>query len=609
MKKPNRGTLLKEGRAARERAMRRAGSARISNPAWYPEIQAFMDRGWGHEWISEATLLSDRQIRRILQFGRSRVVRSLEMPVEAKLLPVFEAMRQLTPEAFEAFFICFSGLDYLPAHAKEWVRLFIEHRDLMLNVPPGHAKTTIMAIWLVVWLLIMDRNNQIMVVSKTGDAAKDICRSIADILSYPEITAAFGRYVPSAVDDEPWKPEQGRLMVLGRTKKGKPGDLSVLARGMDQQILSFRPTVVICDDITDEEIALSPAEHVKEMRKFRGDILTRVEDATATSVSGRALVIGQRVSEGDIYGELQEVTWTHGPMAGEPLWHVIEMQALPGGWESGEALWPQKWTIEELSRKHAELGDDLFETRYQQRPVAGSAARFRDEWINACKKDRPGNLHVAGKQWIRAASLDPSPTEFNAGIVADVSYDGAEWRCEIVAVDEWRGGVRDTQSKIEGWIANHRITHLVIEDSAVSKLLLDSDWFHELEGRLTLVKHKTQYNKNDAVHGVEAMAVDFEYKRIGLPWGDAEGQRMSGILIKQLRAWGRSRVFDAVMALWFLKFNRKKFRRKSMGTGTIPRGGARPRLNAAGRSMAAAEERSHDKRRLGETRVLELTGV
>jgi hypothetical protein len=582
--------------------MQRAGSARIPNIAWYPELRAFEDEGWSREWIAEAVRLSPRQVRRVFAEGQARNVAAWEIPIKQFVKPEDLALLEWTPEAFAAFFSRFSGYS-LPPHALEWISLFIAHPNLILHVPPNHSKTTIMAIWLTVWLICRDRNTQVLIVSQTLDLAQNTARSIAQILTDPDITQAFGRFVPTPADEEPWKVEQGKLMVLGRTKKAKPGDLTVMSRGMGQSVLGFRADVVIGDDITNAEIALSPTEHAKELAKFKGEILTRIDTENSLDAAGRALIIGQRVAFNDLYADLHELRYTYGEKAGQLLWHVEVQKALPEGWE-GPALWESWMPKSRLARLHAELGTALFDTMYQQEPVAEGDLVFRPEWIDGCRSDRPGGVGYNGPYpKVRTASVDPSPSMFNAAVIADVvTLPGGDIQYVLLAIEEWQGGTRQFRERITRWMSEYRITHLIVEESSFFKWIADDEWFQELQEYLTIVRHRTQQNKNDQAVGVDSLAADFEFRRISLPCGDETGRKMTGILTRQLKVYPFTKVFDAIMALWFLKWNRKKLKHKKRRSGIIPGHGA-GRPNAAGRKMLADREA---KRRLGKTSVMEL---
>lgn len=591
--------MLKEGQATRRRAQERQGTGRPGFMAWYPELEAFRERGWKTQWIADAVGLSERQVRRILFQGRHVVSELRNLPIEQQRTQATERMMEFTPGAFEEFFNTFSGKK-LPRHAKEWVKDFIENRNLVLNVPPRHAKTTIMAIWLTCWLIARNRNEQILIVSKTDTFAQNISRSIAYILEANELLIhTFGRFAPQQQGDTVWAPGRGMLMVVGRSKQSKPGDLSVQSRGMNQQILGMEATVVICDDITDPQVARSPAQRDEESRKFRNDILTRIEPESVGGASGRALVIGQRVDMEDIYGELKDQTWPMGPKKGQSLWTVIEMPAVLdwAGMENEDPsclLWPERFGWQEVFIEYARFGDVAFETMFQQRPRPGGSVAIKPEWIERCKDPDRGvgmGLQTDDPNVLiptaRVLSIDPSPTEWNAAIVADVARIEGDWACFPVHIRRWKGRGPEFEQNLEEMLDRFKVDYLIVESSTFFRWITDSVWFETLRKRVKIIEHHTGVNKNDMELGADSLAVDFEMGRIRLPWGSPEARDQSQLLITEALNWPLSKTYDVFMALWFIKWNRKKLRPKNPNALRNTFFGKKVEPNASGRKMLA----------------------
>lgn len=590
------------GRAARARAQERQGSGRLSVEAWYPELEAFRERGWNIPWIAEAVGLSDRQVRRLLKEGRRRAADLRELPVERDVAREDRDLLELTADAFEGFFNRFSGKK-LPDHMRRWTQEFLAHRNLVLNVPPRHAKTT-WVIWLVVWLLVRNRNEQILIVSKTQTHAENIARSIEMILSFNEgIIRTYGRFAPDKVGDVPWRPSRGELMILGRTKEVKAGDLSVQSRGMEQQILGMEATVVICDDITDAKIARSELNKEEELRKFRDEILSRIEPKSVGGAAGRALVVGQRVDSEDIYEELKSQEWLRGPRKGEPLWEFITMPAVLDWGEYDDeghevspivTLWPERFDREEIEIQYARFGEDTFETMYQQNPKARGERTIRAEWVQACFdltrsagegfKERDSSIPIA-----RVISIDPSPTEWNVGIVADVSTIRGNWACAFVDVDRWKGATTAFKDYVERALDEYSPDYLIVEESSFWAWFKEDVWFENLSRAVKVLKQHTGINKGDQELGADSLAADWEMRRFSIPYKDQRTRDKMQVVIDEALAWPRGKTFDSYMATWFIKWNRKKI--KPVNAVELDHFfGTRPTVNATGRMMLAERD-------------------
>ena len=95
------------------------------------------------------------------------------------------ALVRFTPDAFEAFFNRYSGRKLAPVH-KEWVKIACSTRRTLINCPPRHAKSTIFSAWFPIWLIAMNRDVQILIVSQTEKLAKKFANEISYHLSYNE---------------------------------------------------------------------------------------------------------------------------------------------------------------------------------------------------------------------------------------------------------------------------------------------------------------------------------------------------------------------------------------------------------------------------------------
>ena len=103
----------------------------------------------------------------------------------SQLTPKHQAMVENTPEAFEAFVNEFAHEQGpLPRHARDWARHALENQYLLLNVPPRHAKTTLMAIWFPIWQFARSRDTQVLVVSKTVKLGQKIARKVSFELEF-----------------------------------------------------------------------------------------------------------------------------------------------------------------------------------------------------------------------------------------------------------------------------------------------------------------------------------------------------------------------------------------------------------------------------------------
>jgi hypothetical protein len=238
------------------------------------------------------------------------------------------------------------------------------------------------------------------------------------------------------------------------------------------------------------------------------------------------------------------------------------------------------------------IGNVSFETMYQQNPLPVGSSLVQPEWWERCRDtsrngfvgvppapDNSGYLPIA-----RVVSLDPSPTQFNGLVVADVPWTKDSFQCAVLETKHWQGGMRSIISELERCIDSYSPDFLIIEHSTYTNWLHEDPIFQVLSRRTTMLGHNTGKNKGDPNLGVESLGGDVEFGRISLPYGDAAGRQMSQLLEDEANVWPHGRHDDVLMALWFIKWNYKRLIPK----GVLP---TRFRTQRAGDSWRSINEK------------------
>ena len=496
-----------------------------------------------------------------------------------------------TPEAFKLFVNRYWPNEQLPKHAEEWVAAVFNNRRLLLNVPPGHAKTSIMAVRFTIWQLACDRNMNILIVSKTTKLGEKIVRALAmEFENNQKLLGDFGRFKPSA--GTRWSVGLGELMVDG--KDPGTGDLSVLIRGSGQQILGFRADWIVADDPTDRPISRSETERITQREWFTGEVETRLKP------TGRIFCIGQRVHTDDLYGHLAA---KFNEETGEPVWTQIETPAVVD-WDTKKMLWPEHWTWDRIQEMRWSMGEGDFNCYYQQNPALGGDF-FREWWFSGNgTAEYPGCLdydRLVGHGWkaeeaeeqvfpvTRVVSIDPSPTNYCGMVVADVVYMGAlgtEFWASIVDIRRERMGQREMIANLTDLWSIYNPQAVVFEQNSVKWLHEDPEWNRITDMFTTVVPHNTGQNKNSEEMGVWSLASDIQGGRIRFPYGNPESAEVSKLLIDEMLAYPReNRTSDVLMAMWLIKFN---FRFLIPADAYLDDGGSRRTWNMQSKSVRGA---------------------
>ena len=483
-----------------------------------------------------------------------------------ELKPAVRSLLDWDADAFEAFYVRYSPYDYLPTHSKEIVRRALSSKRVVINCPPGHAKSQVVAVWMPIWLICRDRNASIVILSKTGDLARQRAREIAGHLDRnPQLVKDFGRFRPEG-NELPWHPNSGEFIVQGRSKEHElSGSWTLQSRGAGQQIFGVRLTHLIVDDLVTTVNSATPAQREELERWFRVEALSRFRGGTAESW---AVDIGTRFHPQDLHGQLAADRRPDGT----PAWEHINFPAVVT-WPSlddksdAEVLWPQEWPFERLMEEaYVDVGEAGFEQTYQQNPIPGGSVLVKREWVYG-DVEHPGCVDLdrdlgrgvrgqkAGAPVVRVVSLDPPITRYAGLIVADLTYSREMFFATIIEVQRRKMDVREMLEALDRVYALYKPDYFVFEQNAAQRWFLQDPQLDAFRQRVRVVPHNTARNKGDPLLGIQSLAIDFEFGRVRFPYASPEAKQNSELLIQEALAYPFSDTDDLLMSLWFLKFN------------------------------------------------------
>lgn len=519
--------------------------------------------------------VTERQVNKLRALVRSGEAGVYVMPPPREArdqAPRIRKMRQRTVDGFGLFYEEYSGL-YYPNHVKLWVEEYLANDRLLLNVPPRHAKSKFFSVWIPMWEICQDRDIQILLLTQTEKLAKKWALEVAWHLQHNiKMISDWGTFMP---DDPgtPWRPMQGELMVVGRRREVKMGDLTLQIKGKGMQIIGAEADRIIVDDLVDPKRMNSPT-YVDELSEFyHGEVFTR------RSPKAKICVIGQRVHDLDLYGELARARYTR--VEGQPpIYKHVNFPAILD-WDKELVLWPEEWPFEALMESYEGMrrkgSTALFETMYQQNPLPPDATLIRPEWIEG-DADHPGcwdsnrimgmnvDLEEGWKQ-MRIISVDPSPTKFTGFVVADIAIPPPQtgvptgqrpFYCVILEILRGSWDLRETVSQVKRAVTTYHPDHLIFEINAAQRWFFQDLEFMKLRAdwNLSVIPHTTGIKKTDADYGIQSLAGDFEKGWVRLPGGDKSAREQSSLLLEEAYAYPSPLTStDILMALWFIKFN------------------------------------------------------
>ena len=570
-----------------KRARKPALGKHVPKPKLAKRVFKLREEGMTVPEIAKHLGKSPSTIFRALRYVKDRAATDFVPEVKEgdSLRPEIRALLSWNVDAFERFYLRYSPYDYLPAHSKEIVRRALSSKRVVLNVPPGHAKSQVMAVWVPIWLICRDRNASIVILSKTGDLARQRAREIANHLEQNSLLVAdFGRFRPET-QDLPWHPNSGEFIVQGRTEEHElSGSWTLQSRGAGQQIFGVRLTHLIVDDLVDTQNSATPTQRENLERWFRVEALSRFRGGTELSW---AVDIGTRFHPNDLHGSLIADKRADGTMAWEHINFpaVIQWPSLPDK-SDAVVLWPEQWPFERLMEEaYVDVGEAGFEQTYQQNPIPGGSALVRREWVygdvehpGCTDLDRDLGRGVRGTKTgapiVRVVSLDPPITRYAGLIVADLTYSRDMFFATIIECQRRKMDVREMLEALDRVYALYTPDYFVFEQNAAQRWFLQDPQLDAFRQRVRVVPHNTARNKGDPILGIQSLAIDFEFGRIKFPYASPEAKQNSELLIQEALSYPYGDTDDLLMSLWFLKFNYPRLvpRRYETGTSRTKRG-------------------------------------
>lgn len=252
----------------------------------------------------------------------------------------------------------------------------------IINMPPRSTKSRFTSVLFPAWFLGKHPEKKIFEGSHSASLAGDFGRELRNLLKTDTYQEVFPGVTlrQDARAAHRWNTKQGgEYFAVGKTggAAGKGGDL------------------VIIDDPHSEQDILKNARH--EFEKTWSWYLAGPRQRLQPNAA--ILVVMTRWGPEDLTGRLiKQYTETDEELE---RWEVIELPAiLP----SGDPLFPQFWSLDELLATKATLTTARWMANYQQQPISEEAAIIKREWWRDWKKEDPPVCDYVVQAWDTAFS-------------------------------------------------------------------------------------------------------------------------------------------------------------------------------------------------------------
>lgn len=332
-------------------------------------------------------------------------------------------------------------------------------KRLIINMPPRHTKSEFASYLLPAWFLGKFPNKKVIQTAHTA-----------------ELSVGFGRKVRNLVDQDVYKSIfpgvglQADSKAAGRWNTNKGGEY--FAIGVGGAVTGKGADLLIIDDPHSEQeaalAATNPEIYDKVYEWYTSGPRQRLQPG------GSIVIVMTRWGLRDLTGQVVK----NSLQRGGDEWEVIEFPAiLP----SGNPLWPEFWSLDELSALKEELPNSKWQAQYQQQPTSEEGAIVKREWWKVWEKDEPPRCDFIIQSW-------------------DTAYETTN-RSDFSACTTW--GV---------WTTEEGETNIILLDSYKARLE-----FYELKKKV-LELHK-EYEPDALIveKKVSGISLYQELRRMGVP--------------------------------------------------------------------------------------------
>ena len=368
-------------------------------------------------------------------------------------------------------------------------------KRLIINMPPRHTKSEFASYLLPAWFLGKYPHKKVIQTSHTA-----------------ELAVGFGRKVRNLVDQEiytsifPGVGLQADSKAAGRWATNAGGDY--FAIGVGGAVTGKGADLLIIDDPhSEQEAALAetnPEIYDKTYEWYTSGPRQRLQPG------GSIVVVMTRWSKRDLTGQVIKAEAQRG---GEE-WEIIDFPAiLP----SGNPLWPEFWSINELNALQKELPNSKWMAQYMQHPTSEVSAIVKREWWQIWEEEDPPHCDFVLQAWDTAFEKS-NRSDYSACTTWGVFYqkdpDTDKTEANIILLNAFRDRLEfpSLKQKALDQMQEYNPDSIIIEKKASGAPLI-----YELRAMGIPVQEFTPVKGNDKITRLNAVSDLFASGRVWAP--------------------------------------------------------------------------------------------
>ncbi len=334
-------------------------------------------------------------------------------------------------------------------------------RNLIINMPPRMMKSLSASVAYPAWILGKAPQTKIMCVSYSEDLARDLSMKTQKLMQSKEYQAIF--------PDTQLSDKRQTLLEYQTTCGG--GRYAVSTGGA---IAGLGADIIIIDD------PIKPSDaNGKRLescnRWFSENIYQRLNNKN----TGAIIVVMQRVHENDLTGFLleQKTPWQHlclPAIAEENMSYPLQSGGLYQR-KRGDALHPERESLDKISEAKANMGSYIFAGQYQQQPAPEGESIVKRAWFNTYTDPLP-DFDLIIQSWDTAMTANES-SDYSVGMTIGLIKAGNKKYYYILDLVRKKMEYPEFLKCIRSWIhKNERYRHkkVIVEDIGSGKAIIQS---------------------------------------------------------------------------------------------------------------------------------------
>lgn len=328
-----------------------------------------------------------------------------------------------------------------------------EYERLCVAMPPRHSKSSMVTLAYPLWLIFQNPNLNILIVNNSATLSEKFG------IQLKEFIRRYGHYFNVYLSDI--KHAKDHLMFCNHKKELYKGSIRLV--GANGSITGQDADYIIIDDPYKGFDDITPTLLQKKIDWFDTIIEQRIEPHT------KLAILHTRWHSDDLQGYFKKNR--------PDDYHFIEFPAIL---DDGTPLWSERYSIEKLEKKRESIGERLFQSIFQQKPIDATSDFFDLNSIHWHKPDPRLEVTQMVRGWDMASS-DPSKNDYTVGLPMYLMDDNKT----ILITDFIRGQFgKHTTKKVHEQVhidGHDNISIIETGVAAAGKILYDN-WEEQLKG-------------------------------------------------------------------------------------------------------------------------------